>query len=91
MIQTYITGILIILGAVFIAISALGMLRFPDLSSRLHAVTKATSFGLLLIIAGVTIHFNDPIVYVKGVLIIVFIYMTAPLAAYSIINSQKKG
>lgn len=90
MIQTYITGILIILGAMFIAISALGILRFPDLISRLHAITKATSFGLLLIVAGVTIYFNDAIIYLKGIIIITFIYLTAPLAAYSIIKSRKQ-
>ncbi len=91
MIQTYITGILIILGSVFIAISALGVLRFPDLTSRLHAVTKATSFGLLLVVAGVTIYFNEAIIYLKGFLIIAFLYLTAPLAAYAIVRSRKKN
>ncbi len=91
MLQTYISGIIIILGAIFIAISALGIVRFPDLNSRLHAITKATSFGLTLIVTGVTIYFNEPVFYLKGVLIIIFIYLTAPLAAWSIIQSKKKS
>jgi len=91
MFQIYIPGILIILGAIFIAISALGIVRLPDLSSRLHAITKATSFGLTLIVIGVTIYFNQPVIYFKGILIIIFIYLTAPLAAWSIIQSKKKN
>jgi multicomponent Na+:H+ antiporter subunit G len=90
MIHYYITAILVVLGSAFIAVSALGLLRFKDLASRLHATTKATSFGVLLIVAGITIYFNDPITYLKGALIIIFIYLTAPLAAYAIVKSKGK-
>lgn len=82
-----IISILILFGAFFILVAAIGILRFKDLYGRLHATTKATSFGLLLLLAGVSLFFNLFPVYIKAILIIVFIYLTAPLAAHSISKS----
>jgi len=82
---------LMFLGSVFILMSAVGLIRFNDLYSRMHATTKATSFGLLLLIIGVGLFFNTGMVWLKALMIIVFIYLTAPLAAHSIAKSNKKG
>jgi multicomponent Na+:H+ antiporter subunit G len=82
-----IISILILSGAFFILVAAVGILRFKDLYGRLHATTKATSFGLLLLLVGVSLFFNLFPVYVKALLIILFIYLTAPLAAHSIAKS----
>lgn len=78
---------LILAGAFFILVAAIGLLRFKDLYSRLHASTKAPSFGIFLIVLGVSIFFNTPIVYLKGLFIIVFVYLTAPLSAHAIVKS----
>jgi len=83
-------NIFILLGCLFVFIAALGILRFTDLHSRLHATTKATSFGLLLILIGVSLHYLVFMVVVKSILILLFIYLTAPLAAHSISRSSKK-
>jgi multicomponent Na+:H+ antiporter subunit G len=80
-------SLVILLGSFFILIASIGMVRFRDLYGRLHASTKATSFGILLLLIGASVYFNEPEVYVKTFLIILFIYLTAPLAAHSIINS----
>lgn len=82
-----IISFLLLAGSFFMMVSAIGILRFKDLYSRLHAGAKAGSFALLLIIAGATLFFNSPIVYLKGVFIVVFIYLTAPLAAHTIVKS----
>jgi multicomponent Na+:H+ antiporter subunit G len=80
---------LMLAGAFFILVAAIGIVRFKDLYSRLHASTKAPSFGIFLIVLGVSLFFNMPIVYLKGFFIIVFVYLTAPLAAHSIVKSFK--
>jgi len=82
-----IISVLILLGSFFILVAAIGILRFKDLYGRLHATTKATSFGLLLLLVGVSLFFNLFEAYVKALLIIIFIYLTAPLAAHSIAKS----
>lgn len=76
--------ILILSGSIFILIAAIGLLRFRDVFSRMHATTKATSFGMLLILIGVALHFMTLVVLIKAILIVLFIYLTAPLAAHSI-------
>lgn len=86
-----IISILVIFGAFFILVASIGLLRFRDVISRLHATTKATSLGILLLILGVTVYFSTLDVILKAVLIIFFIYLTAPLAAHSIsLSSQDK-
>jgi multicomponent Na+:H+ antiporter subunit G len=82
-----IISVLILLGSFFILVASVGILRFKDLYGRLHATTKATSFGLLLLLIGVSLYFNVFQVYMKALLIIFFVYLTAPLAAHSIAKS----
>lgn len=82
--------ILILLGSIFILIAAIGLLRFSDVLSRMHATTKATSFGLLLMLAGVTLHFLTLVVFFKALFVVIFIYLTAPLAAHAISRSTSK-
>jgi multicomponent Na+:H+ antiporter subunit G len=82
-----IISVLILMGSFFILVAAIGILRFKDLYGRLHATTKATSFGLLLLLVGVSLFFNIFPVYVKSLLIIIFIFLTAPLAAHTIAKS----
>jgi multicomponent Na+:H+ antiporter subunit G len=82
--------ILILLGSLFILIAAIGLLRFSDVLSRLHATTKATSFGMLLILTGVFLHYLTLVVFIKGTLVLVFIYLTAPLAAHAISGTVKR-
>ncbi|WP_075603504.1 monovalent cation/H(+) antiporter subunit G [Saccharicrinis aurantiacus] len=82
-----IISVFIVLGSLWILIAAIGLLRFKDLYSRVHAATKATSLGVLLITLGVIFYFDYWDVRLKSILIILFIYLTSPLAAHSIAKS----
>lgn len=82
-----IISILLLAGSFFILIASIGLIRLQDLYSRLHAATKAPSFGIFLILIGVSLFFNTPMVYIKSLFVVVFIYLTAPLAAHAIIKS----
>jgi multicomponent Na+:H+ antiporter subunit G len=79
--------ILVLSGSFFILVAALGLLRFRDLYSRMHSATKATSFGILLMVGGAGLHFATWEVALKAVLVVLFVYLTAPLAAHSIAKS----
>lgn len=87
--DNFLISILLILGSLFILIAAIGLLRFKDFFSRIHASTKATSFGILLILISIAIYFGSWNITIKSILIIIFIYLTAPLAAHSIAKSYK--
>lgn len=82
-----IISILLLAGSFFILLSTIGLVRFKDLYSRLHAATKAPSFGIFLVLIAVALYFDTSMVYIKSLFVVVFIYLTAPLAAHTIVKS----
>lgn len=78
------TGVFIILGSLFILISALGILRMPDLYTRMSATTKASTLGVGLILLGTAFFYQDVGIIVRSITIIIFLFLTAPVAAHII-------
>lgn len=72
-------GALLLLGCGFFVAGTAGLLRFPDLPSRLHALTKADNLGLGLVVAGTAVHLGSVAVAVK----LVVLWLLALLAAAS--------
>jgi len=69
-------------GSFFMFLAGLGTLRFPDLFSRMHAATKAASFGIGLMLTGLVILYFSWYLLIMSALIIFFIFITAPVAAH---------
>ncbi len=82
MVNDWLAAILLVLGALFMLVAGLGVLRFSDIYLRMHAATKAPSLGVLLMISGIIVYFGDFWLAVKGVLIILFIFITTPIGAH---------
>lgn len=74
-------SVLMVIGALFCLVAAIGIFRMPDLYMRMHAATKAGAFGGSLLVLAAALHFGTPRAAVMAVLIIVFFYFTAPIAA----------
>lgn len=72
--------LLIGLGIAFFVAGTIGLLRFPDLFTRLHALTKADNLGLGLVIAGLAVHSGSPFVAIK----LLFIWILVLLASASV-------
>ncbi|RKS74790.1 multisubunit sodium/proton antiporter MrpG subunit [Actinomadura pelletieri DSM 43383] len=79
-----VTAVLLPAGAAFSAVGALGVLRFPDLLTRLHAATKPQTIGLLLILAGVAPQADSVAAATPLLLVAIFQLITAPVAAQTI-------
>ena len=60
-----VTLALLVPGTIFFTAGTVGLLRFPDLHSRLHAVTKADNLGLGLIASGLAVASGSPLVALK--------------------------
>ena len=75
---------LLIIGSLFMLIAAIGIVRFPDLFTRMHAATKGTSFGVVLMLIAVAVYFGNVKVILEVILVISFIYLTAPIACHMI-------
>ena len=80
--MSYIASILMIIGSLFCTLAALGILRFPDVYTRLHAATKAGPLGAGLILLGVGIGSGDWMVFARSLIGLVFLISTAPLSAH---------
>lgn len=77
-------GLLLLAGSLFMFIAALGIVRLPDLLTRMHASTKGASLGVMLLMAGVALHFLEEVVFARTIAITFFVLMTAPVAAHAI-------
>ncbi len=82
MIVDVLTAICLLLGAGLSLTGTLGLLRFPDVLSRLHAATKPQVLGLMLVLAAVALQQPDWGTISTLVLISVFQMMTAPVSAH---------
>lgn len=71
-------------GAFFSLLAAIGVIRFPDIYTRMHAATKAPAFGILLLQTAAAIYFATFYAIAISLLVIVFIFLTAPVASHSI-------
>ncbi|MEL6677629.1 MAG: monovalent cation/H(+) antiporter subunit G [Pseudomonadota bacterium] len=79
-----IAGVLVLLGGIFAVIASLGVIRLPDVLIRMHASTKVGTLSCGLIIAGVAVEYGDAAVVLRGIAIIVFLLLTAPIAGHMI-------
>ncbi|TQV78492.1 monovalent cation/H(+) antiporter subunit G [Denitrobaculum tricleocarpae] len=74
----------VVSGGLFALVAALGVLRLPDVLIRMHASTKAGTLGCGLILVAVAIFFGEGAITARAVAAIVFLILTAPVAAHMI-------
>ena len=77
-----VAGILILLGGAFAVIASWGVVKLPDTLTRMHASTKAGTLASALILSALAILSGEAEVIVKCAAAIVFLLLTAPLAAH---------
>jgi multicomponent Na+:H+ antiporter subunit G len=80
----WIKTLLMITGGAFLLLAAVGIIRMPDLYSRIQAATKAATLGVGCIILALAIHFVDLGITVRALLVIAFLFLTQPVAAHMI-------
>ncbi len=80
--QTVICGILIVVGAFFMLVAAVGIVRMPDLFLRMSATSKAATLGVASVLLATAVYFNDLGVASRALSAIFFLLLTAPVAAH---------
>lgn len=78
------SSILIVAGLFFYLAGSIGLLRLPDLYSRLHALTKADNLGLGLLVFGIAIHAQDLLTALKLLLIWVALLAASAASAHMV-------
>ncbi|MFT4043988.1 MAG: monovalent cation/H(+) antiporter subunit G, partial [Gordonia sp. (in: high G+C Gram-positive bacteria)] len=84
MITDIISSIFLVTGATMALTAAIGVLRFPDTLSRMHAATKPQTFGLLQILIGAAIRLGRNVDVGMLILTGLFALITAPVIAHRI-------
>lgn len=84
---------IILSGTFFLLSASIGVVRFPDVYTRLHAATKASTLGIagILIGAFLFLYVSHSIVSGKLLLAIVFTMLTAPVSAHMISRAAHRS
>jgi multicomponent Na+:H+ antiporter subunit G len=79
---TLAVALLVIVGAAITLIASIGILRLPDLFTRMHAVSKAGTAGSGLALVAVALYSSDMTTTIKCLGAIVFLFLTGPISAH---------
>lgn len=82
MISYYLTGLLLIIGAAFSLVAAIGINRLPDVYSRMHAASKAGTLGSGLMLIALAIYAEDAGTTLRALAGVAFFLLTAPISSH---------
>ena len=82
------TGCLWIAGSAFALLAAVGVLRMPDVFTRMQASTKASTLGLGCLLVGAALELGDFASFIRVVSIGSFLLLTTPVAAHVIARAS---
>jgi multicomponent Na+:H+ antiporter subunit G len=83
MMTEIITSLLLLLGSFLMLLSGIGIIRMPDLLTRMHATSKAGALGIGLMACGFAVFYGDDTsLVVRALAVVLFVIVTAPVAAH---------
>jgi multicomponent Na+:H+ antiporter subunit G len=86
--QNYVAGTLIIIGAIFAVVAAIGLLRLPDVYCRMHAASKAGTLGSGVMLIALAVYTDDLASTTRALAGVVFFLLTAPVSAHLLAKSS---
>jgi len=86
-----VTGALLLAGASLMLLAAVGVLRLPDVYSRMSATSKSATLGVALVLFGAAWHFGGADLAGQALVTVVFLYLTTPIAAHRIARAAWKS
>ena len=84
MLLSWLSGGALLLGTAALLVGALGLVRLPNLFSRIHAVGMMDTAGVAFITLGMLIHEGFSLVSVKLAVVGVFLFFTSPIATHAV-------
>lgn len=85
----WLVAVLVMLGAFFVLLGSIALVKLPDFYTRLHGPTKATTLGLGSLVLASLLFFNgiQGELSLQQLLIALFLFITAPVTAYMLIKA----
>ncbi len=84
MMSELVSALLLLIGATFMLLAAVGVARMPDLLTRMQTATKASTLGIGCLLLAVAVHFSQLSIITRALATIAFVFLTAPVAAHMI-------
>ncbi len=84
-------SVFLLIGGFFALVAALGVFRFPDFFSRIHAATKASTFGVGFAGLAAALALGTFSAWMKAGAAIAFLFITLPVAAHLLGRSVKSA
>lgn len=81
-IGAYVAGLLIVVGALFALTASIGIIRLPDVYTRMHAASKAGTLGSCLMLIGLAVDIGEAATTFRVLAGVLFFLLTAPIAAH---------
>ncbi len=87
-----VADLLVLAGALFFFVSAIGLLRLPDIFCRIHAPTKAATLGVVLLGAGAVTRSvaQGSLVWIEDTAIIIFLFLTVPISSQVLARAARR-
>ncbi len=89
--MTVVAVVLVCSGVFFLLMGALGLLRFPDFYTRMHAAGKCDTLGALLVLTGLAVYGGLDLTSVKILLMAFFVFLTSPTATHAMARAALKN
>ena len=89
--MTLIAIALILAGLFFLIVAAIGMVRFPDVFSRSHAVSLTDSLGAALVLAGLAIYQGLSMNLLKILVVLALMYMLNPVISHATVRAALRS
>jgi multicomponent Na+:H+ antiporter subunit G len=80
----YVAGSMIVSGVFFLLVASVGIIRLPDFYSRMHAMGKGDTLGVMLILFGLSVYEGLTLNAAKLMLALVFVGLTNPVASHAL-------
>ncbi|WP_011580213.1 MULTISPECIES: monovalent cation/H(+) antiporter subunit G [Chelativorans] len=82
LLQNLVVGTLILIGAFFALAASIGLLRLPDLYTRMHAASKAGTLGSGVMLIALAVYAQDHAIVTRALAAVAFLLLTAPISAH---------
>jgi len=87
----YISWAFLVLGGFLCISGAVGLIRFPDFFTRMHAASVTDTLATALIVGGLLLQSDAWIVQVKLVMVLIFVLLTSPTASHALAKAALHG
>ncbi len=83
--------VLILIGLFFLLVAAIGVIRFPDVYTRSHAVSLTDSLGAFFVLAGSALSVGISLTFVKILAVLVLLYLLNPAIAHLTVRAAHRA